>query len=389
MGEPTVNRVTLRREICQDLGMPFFRRWPNGLVVQDTATSGMANATDSAKLVDSRFNQRRKYWKSAWLYDVTSGEQRKVVDFIRDQKALIPEYDFTTVPSTATTFEIMSIHTPAEIHTAIDDAIAEGFPIFFDIVTDETLIVEEDKREYELSVNNSDGRGILSNPYRIKSIYIERTASGGVFVIDTASTTTSIVNAAAGFSASGLDSGWSLAVYSGTGSGQYILPTGPASANAIPVAAPTVALDTSSQIRFWNRSVEVHAWDPVTAIEFDAKDYPNKMRMLFNTSASRGMRFRIQYVGEPQPLLTDTAAGTTVPKRYIKARALATLLRQRARRLPGEADKYALLAQAEQADADRFKLEHSFDMPDQTTWTEEHYGRNENDYFERNNPLDY
>ena len=367
--------------------MPFFRRWPNGLVIQDTATSGLNNPTDSTKVLDSRFTQRRNYWNNTWLYDVTSGEQRRVVDFIRDQKALIPEFDFDSPPSTATTIEIMSIHTPAEVHTAIDDAIAEGFPVFFDIVTDETIIVEEDKRDYELSVNNADGRGILSNPYRIKSIYIERTASGGVFIIDTASTTTSIVNAAAGFSAAGVDSGWSVAVFSGTGSGQYILPTGAANANAIPVAAPTVPLDTSSQLRFWNRAKEVHSWDVVTAIEFDAKDYPNRMRLLWNANEHRGMRFRIQYVGEPQAHLTDTGAGTTVPKRFIKSRALATLLRQRARRLPGEADKYSLLAQQEQADSDRFKLEHSFDMPDQTTWTEEHYGSGQGDYDNRFDPL--
>ena len=88
-------------------------------------------------------------------------------------------------------------------------------------------------------------------------------------------------------------------------------------------------------------------------------------------------------------MTTDTAAGTTVPKRYIKARAMATLLRQRARRLPGESEKYSTMAQIEQADADRFKLEHSFDMPDQTTWTEEHYGENLSDYYEIDNPLDY
>ena len=61
MAEPTVNRLTLRREICRDLGMPFFRRWPDGLQVQDTAAGGTGtiDGSDVGKVVDSRFTQDR------------------------------------------------------------------------------------------------------------------------------------------------------------------------------------------------------------------------------------------------------------------------------------------------------------------------------------------
>ena len=315
MAEPRVDRVTLRREICRDLGMPFFRRWPNGLQVQDTAAggTGTTDGSDSSKVVDSRFTQERGYWKKQWLYDVKTGEERVIIAFIKDQKALIPEYSFDVAPSTSTTIEVMAIHSPSEIHLAINDAIIEAFPSFFDAVEDESIIVEEDKKDYEL-VTVVGGRGVLNNPLRIKSIWIENATSGGVFVPDTASTTTNIVNANASFSAANVDSTWSIAVYAGTGSGQYAEITAAASANGLTISALAVGLDTTSQVRFWQRIKQTRSWTPVTAITFDAKDYPTTMRMIESVNAHRGLRFRISYIGEPQGLTTDTAS-TVIPKK--------------------------------------------------------------------------
>src|SRR3990167_3549221 len=142
MAEPLTSRVTLRREIARDLGMPFFRRFPSGITVQDSATSGLSSGSDSAG--------------------------------IRDAKKLLVEFPFTVAPKTATAIEIFSIHTPEEIHLAINDAITDAFPAFYDVVTYESMIVEEDKLEYELATNNTDGRGVLTNPYRIKNVWIER-----------------------------------------------------------------------------------------------------------------------------------------------------------------------------------------------------------------------
>jgi hypothetical protein len=394
MAEPTTQRITLRREIAKDLGMPFFRRFPSGVTLQDTATSGLGSISDAGGIRDSRFTQERDYWQNSWMYvlDTAAGGNnhmmRKTVDFRKHDRTLVPEFDFDSAPSTGASLEIFNIHTPEEIHDAINDAIVEGFPVFFDVVTDETLVVEEDKLEYELVTNNSDGRGILSNPYRIKSIWVERVGTGGNFVQDTASTTTSIVNDAGGFSAAGIDATWRLGVYAGTGAGQLIVPTGAANANAIPVTAPTVALDTTSQIRFWNAGEELYRWEELSAIDFDAKDYPNKMRLRHPMRDKRGLRFRIQYVGEPQELTSDTAS-TQIPRKYIKHVALGKLLRQRARTKPGEIDKYAALAQQEDQDAAQFKIEHSFDLPDQTTWTEDDVSRERGDFFEIDNPLDW
>src|SRR3990167_6446349 len=161
VSEPLTSRVTLRREIARDLGMPFFRRFPSGITVQDSATSGLSSGSDSAGIRDSRLNQPREYWKNTWIYDPVQAEQRKVIDFIRDAKKLLVEFPLTVAPTTATAIEIFSIHTPEEIHLAINDAITDAFPAFYDVVTYENMVVEEDKLEYELATNNTDGRGVL------------------------------------------------------------------------------------------------------------------------------------------------------------------------------------------------------------------------------------
>ena len=381
MAEPTVDRVTLRREIARDLGMPFFRIFPSGITIQDSATSGLANASDSTKIKDSRFQQKADYWKNTWVYNVTTGEQRRTVDFIQDQKALMPEYNWTTTPTTAHTIEIFSIHTAEEVHNAINDAIRDGFPVFFDIVTYENIIIEDEKLEYTFS-NNSDGRGFLTNPYRIKSVWMEQITSGGTHSVTSAASTV-LANTAETFS--GVDTTWSIGVYKGTGAGQYIVPTSGSSAGIITVPAMTVVPDTTSEFRLWKRTEELYSWYPITDIEFDAKDYPGLMRLLHSRPADVGLRMRIQYVQEPQPLATDTAS-TAVPRQYIRHRALAKLMRQRARTHPAERSKYAELATDEERQADKFKIEHGFDLPDQTIWQEKNWGTLQVPEF---NPLDW
>ena len=388
MSEPLTSRITLRREIARDLGMPFFRRFPSGITVQDSATSGLSSLSDSMGVRDSRFAQQPEFWKNSWLYDPTQGEQRLVTDFVRALKKLLVEFPFTAAPSTATTIEIFHIHSPEEVHLAVNDAILEAFPAFFDVTTYESMVLEEDKLEYELTTNNLDGRGVLTNPYRIKAVWLERTGSGGTHQA-TAGSTASITDSLADLS--GVDTAWSLAIYGGAGAGQYsvIASVSTAAGSITPATLFTVSPDTSSKFRIWERKSELYAWDPITALEFDAKDYPNKMRLLERMNARAGLRFRIQYVAQPQALSVDTAE-TMVPKKYIKHKAMAKLLGQRARSKPGEAEKYTSLAQLEDQSAETYKNNNAFDLPDQQLWTEEHYTmRGRNDWFERDNPLDW
>ena len=386
MAEPTNSRQTLRRDIARQIGMPFFRRFPSGIVIQDTAESGLANASDSTGIRDARLTQKPDYWIQTWVYNATTSETRLTTDFLAESNTLIPEYDWTTTPDTTHTIEIHHMYTPQEIHLSIDDAIAEAFPAFFDILTSEEIVIEEDKLEYELVTDNSDGRNVLTNPFRIKSVEIERTGSGSTHTVSSSDTSAGTVTIS-GQTFSGVDTGWMVSSFRGTGAGQLSSITSGDSTGVITMDTPlTTALDTTSSIRVWDAGTELYPWRPFTAIQFDAKDYPNKMRFLENLRPDAGFRLRVQYVSEPQALSSDTAT-TVVPKQYIKHYVMNDLFQQRARSKPGDIAKYAALSEQEQRLMDKYKMEHSFDLPDQTLWTEQDWGSGRSDYFERINPL--
>ncbi len=387
MAEPTNTRTVLRQDIARQVGMPFFRRFPAGIVVQDTVESGLTTGSDSTALKDGRLTQTRNYWINTWVYNVTTDETRLTVDFLQESNSLIPEYDWTTTPSTLHTIEIFNIYNPDEIHLAIDDAIAEAFPTFFDVVTFEEMIIEEDKLEYELVTNNLDGRGVLSNPFRIKSVEVERTGLGNTYTATGSSTAAGTITDSVSATFTATDTGWMFSVFGGAGSGQFSSVTSGDSNGVLTLSTPTtLALDTTSKFRVWDAAAEVSPWEPIRAIQFDAKDYPSKMRMLERITPATGSRFRIQYVAEPQSLDTETST-TVVPKQYIKHYVLSDLFQQRARSKPGELQKYGALAQEESRLADKYKMEHAFDLPDQQIWTEQSYGSGVSDYFERDNPL--
>jgi hypothetical protein len=275
---------------------------------------------------------------------------------------------------------------PEEIHLSIDDAIAEAFPAFFDVVTDEEMVIEEDVLEYELVTNNSDGRSVLSNPFRIKSIEIERTGTGSTHRVTSSDTSAGTVTIS-GQTFSGVDTGWMVSSFRGTGAGQLSSIASGSSAGVITMDTPmTLALDTTTSIRVWDAASELYPWRPFTAVQFDAKDYPSKMRFLESLRPEAGFRMRIQYVGEPQALTADSST-TVVPKQYIKHYVMNDLFQQRARSKPGDAQKFAALADQEQRLMDKYKMEHSRDLPDQTLWTEQEWGSNRSDFFERDNPL--
>ena len=391
MAEPTTTRQTLRREIAQEVGMPFFRRFPSGFTIQDTATSGLASISDSSGIRDSRLTQKRDYWINTWvMLQDTAGsiQSRLTVDFQQQSNTLVPEYDWTGTPDSSYTVEIYNIHNPDEIHLAVNNAIAEGFPAFFDVQTSEEIVLEEDKLEYELVTDNSDGRGVLTNPFRIKSVEIERTGSGSTHRL-TAADTSASTTTVSGTSFTATDTGWMVSVFSGAGSGQLSSITSGDSSGVITWdTPPTVAPDTSSSIRIWDAASEIFPWQPFTAIQFDAKDYPNKMRFLENLRPESGLRMRVQYVAEPQALTADSST-TAIPKRYIKHYVMSDLFRQRARTKPGDRQAYLGLAQEESQMAEKYKLDHGYDLPDQTLWTEQEWGSARADYFERNNPLDW
>ena len=127
MAEPTTTRIILRQEIAREVGMPAFRRFPTGFTIQDTGESGSNSASDSTGIRDARLTQERDYWINTWVYNVSTEETRLTLDFLQESNTLIPEYDWTTSPTTAHSIEIFSIYSPQPIHEITYSTILQLF----------------------------------------------------------------------------------------------------------------------------------------------------------------------------------------------------------------------------------------------------------------------
>jgi len=362
MAKPTVSRTTLRRAIAMEQAMPFFQRYETAL----TADSG----SSTGKIIDASLTQDDDYWKNSWLYissDTATGNigaVRQVVRFSEVDNTLYPEYNFPAAASTGTSYELHTVFSPHEIHRAINRAIQEGFPAFYDIVTDESLIVEEDKLEYDIS-------GLTYDPWVISAVYIEQgddIKSGQV----TAASSTYFDDSGADFSA--LDTDWKISIYDGAGKGQLrdvksatttrvTISTGGTSTDGFDTTP-----DTTSKYKVWDSAEQNSEWYRMTAIRFDKPEFPSKMYLAKNPSGAYGMRFRLVYAAQPAELSADSDE-TVVPQEYIINRATEILAASRVASNRADREKYVAMEQMGRIKADQYREKNSFRMPT-TIWQE-------------------
>src|SRR5688572_12214878 len=143
MSEPTKTLQQLRRLIARELEMPFFKKYSAGFLDADAGGS-------TSTLIDSVLTQKDKYWNGAWLYRVASQEASLITNFTASDNKLFLEVPITTIAD-GDDYEIHSIWNAYDIHDAINAAIRDSRRVFFETITDETVIVEEDQLEYSIS----------------------------------------------------------------------------------------------------------------------------------------------------------------------------------------------------------------------------------------------
>ena len=149
MAEPTSTRAALRQEIARRLNMAFALR----IGASSTATDGGTN-----ELIDTnRLRQANDFWNASWLYIVndTSGTDndgavRLISDFVSSTRSIAVVEPFSAAVANTDEYEIHSPWNALQMHDAINDAIDDAFPEFFNTVIDETIIHLEDTMAYDL-----------------------------------------------------------------------------------------------------------------------------------------------------------------------------------------------------------------------------------------------
>jgi hypothetical protein len=305
MAEPTISLQDLRRAIARELEMPFFKRYKNGYLDADSG--------DTDELVDAALTQKDKFWNGAWVYRVASQEASLITNFNASDNKLVLETAITAFAADDD-YEIHNIWNAYDIHDAINRAIRDARRTFFETVTDETIIIEEDKLIYSLS-------SLAKTPHIIQKIWLEQPTSVKRGQVVSATSTTVTLTAS---ELSGVDSDWKISIYAGTGSGQLRSISSVAGAQAT-VPAWTTVPDDSSKFALWNPTQQTQDWRPWTAVRYDStKEFPDVLYFSRRPVDYQGLRVRLEYVSLPSELSAEDDT-TVIPDSYLIPAAISIL----------------------------------------------------------------
>lgn len=331
MSETTVSRSTLRRAIGHEARMPFYRTYADYEV---TVTGGPdTDATrdsvpDSNGFYASKLTQGEDDWRGGFAYVASDtagasnvgevGEERPIASFNRKNSHVTVSYPFDVALELEAKVELLSMWSAKEVHNAINKAIRLGGRAFSDMVEDDTTFcVVRDWLQYDLS-------SMAVAPRRILGVDFEQTSSELSGSADSIAATTVECSEWVG-QLSDVNANWIASVYDGTGKGQTRnVVSADDDSGTITVATWATNPDTTSKLKLWNGDSQVMDWDPVLGMRFDAREYPNYLRLIQLHPAFEGRRIRIKFEATPAALDADSET-TVVNEDYIVHKALSIL----------------------------------------------------------------
>ena len=370
MAEPTSTRAALRQELARRLNMDFALR----IGASSTATDGGTN-----ELIDTnRLRQSDDFWNGSWLYiaNDTSGTDndgavRLISDFVSSTRSIAVVEPFSAAVANTDEYEIHSPWNALQMHDAINDAIDDAFPEFFDTVVDETTIILEDTLEYSLPTTTT--------PYYVLGMWLEQVEDKFRGTSSQTGSSTTLIDASQSWD----DDKWNgmqVAIYDGTGKGQFATITDTSSSNTLTVAAwlgtGTTSPSTDSKYVIKDTLTEQHDWYRITAARFDQTYWPTKVYLTSNYSSALGRALRVQYIAKPASVTTE--AGTTiVPSGFVVAKSQALLHGMRVADSRSDQDRHRYMHQFWESRAEAYKLQNKWRMPKGTLWIEEETAGNQ------------
>ena len=370
MAEPTSTRAALRQELARRLNMDFALR----IGASSTATDGGTN-----ELIDTnRLRQSDDFWNGSWLYiaNDTSGTDndgavRLISDFVSSTRSIAVVEPFSAAVANTDEYEIHSPWNALQMHDAINDAIDDAFPEFFDTVVDETTIIQEDTLEYSLPTTTT--------PYYVLGMWLEQVEDKFRGTSSQTGSSTTLIDASQSWD----DDKWNgmqVAIYDGTGKGQFATITDTSSSNTLTVAAwlgtGTTSPSTDSKYVIKDTLTEQHDWYRITAARFDQTYWPTKVYLTSNYSSALGRALRVQYIAKPASVTTE--AGTTiVPSGFVVAKSQALLHGMRVADSRSDQDRHRYMHQFWESRAEAYKLQNKWRMPKGTLWIEEETAGNQ------------
>ena len=310
MAEPNTTPAAIRQAIGRLARMPFYMRYGTGSII-----TGSTEQTVTA-IAAADLTQPDNFWNQSFVWAVESSAERLVTDFDVGSTSgvLNLEYALSAVVSSSDSIEITALWPPTQIHETINNVIALVSKQYPDVVTDQTLVVEENKMTYALS-------GLSTTPWQMLQVYIEQPGSS-ISGQPTAAAATTLTDSAQDFSTN--DTDHFLSIYAGTGSGQLRETSTGSSDGQLTVTTWTTTPDTTSFYRYWDASNQQIDWHRIGDVRFDGVEYPDNMEFSELYSGAYGARIRLVYLANQNSLAADSDV-TAVPLLYITHKTLALL----------------------------------------------------------------
>jgi len=348
---PTSTRAQLRRLVCTELQMPFIRRTGGSSTITASPTT--------TSFIDSKLVQDLDYWKGQWYFHITTGSVRLITRFDNALKKVTLEYATTAAPLVADEYEIHSVWNAYEIHTAINRAIADAYPSFFDVVTDETMVLKEDTLSYSLSA-------LTSLPWIMTKVWLEQPdsvirgtcTSGAVgYIADTSADFTAVTT------------NYKMSIYAGTGAGQVRSVTSKTGTTQLNTSTVwTTAPDSTSKYAVWDPTEQTNDWKRLQDVRFNAKENPTIMYLTDNYTGREGARIRLEYISIPTAMTVEGST-TTIPQEFILHKTLHYLYSQKINDNRADRQRYIDLQTYHFNQAEIYRQAHAFNMPEATMWT--------------------
>lgn len=355
MAEPTKNRKQLRRAVSKAAKSRFFRTYSDGQVeLSGTPSTTALASTDYLVQGDG-------HWKNSFVYVVETEEERPIAGFDSSLRTLYPEYPFATAPGSTDSIEIHDRWSPGEIHDAINWSIEEAGKKFPDSVEDTTLVLLEDKLQYDIS-------GLSDPVWMPLQVWVERTATAMTGTAVAGSTDS--ITVPAGVDLSSVDTDWKVSIYYGTGVQQLADVTAVSTTTQVVSAQFATAPSTDSKYRLWNAAEEKYDWDRIAALKFDQPEFPTYMRFVGRYTSQLGLRIRFVYLSIPQ-VMDDDADTTVIPEQYIVHKSLSYLHDLMVQDVRADRSMHANAAEYHEALADKFMALHIRRRTAGTWWQEE------------------
>ncbi len=297
MGAPTITLQNLRRAVCRELRMPFFRRVGNSSACDASSTT--------TKILDTALLQKDGYWDNSFIYWIDTQTTSLISHFSANDHSLLLERSVGETPTTGDLFEIHSIWSADDIHDAINRAINSSRQAFFSPTVNETLCFKEDVQQYDIS-------GLTVVPWILNKVFLEYTVNAIEFTASAGAATS--VTAPAGVSLTDVTSSWFVTLYDGTGAGQ-VRQVVSVAGQVITVAAWTTtnpSTDTKVKVFDPNES----SWEPFNSYHLDAMEYPQYLRFNRRVPEYYGGRIRLEYLGVSAELTTEIST-TIIPEEYL------------------------------------------------------------------------